>query len=82
MANTTKNNKMYIALMDSESFSWIALGTTKTNAKKALLAEWNEKAYEPFSSVKAMDDEYGITVIELKPDTAARWQKRSANYVY
>lgn len=79
--------KIYIAQMESESYSWIAAGLTEEESKKALLKEWNKhqkelkEIYErdPFfrahiyKSVEALERNYDICVYELEPGQAERW---------
>ena len=69
---------MFIAQMDSESCSWIALGNTEDEAKIALMERWNKRQRylsqngiidEPWlvGNPKYLDEEYGISVVELEP---------------
>lgn len=65
----------YVATMDTDSRSWVALGSTEKQAKTALLKaynkeqksleEWGYKIAEPFKTVDALEEYYGIRVINL-----------------
>jgi len=68
---------MFIAQMDSESCSWIALGNTEDEAKIALMDRWNKRQrYLSQNGIideswlvdnpKYLDEEYGISVVELE----------------
>lgn len=35
---------MYIVNMETENYSWYALGRTEKDAKEAILDKWNERA--------------------------------------
>ena len=69
---------MFVATMESENKSWIALGETIEEAKDAILEKWNDDQRDMvqrgwlnsptyFRSVNKLDEEYGIIVqaIEL-----------------
>ena len=67
---------MYVAIMDSESFEWMALGTTEEEAREAILTAWNNaqsrlvkmdwEAYF-YESVEALEEDYEIRIEELTP---------------
>lgn len=67
---------MYVAMMDSESFEWMALGTTEEEAKEAILKAWNDAQNTLVSmgwdgnfyeSVEDLEEDYEIRVEELTP---------------
>lgn len=67
---------MYVATMDSESFEWMALGTTEEEAKEAILKAWNDAQNTLVSmgwdgnfyeSVEDLEEDYEIRVEELTP---------------
>ncbi len=69
----------YVATMETESFSWVALGDSMDNAGKALLKKWNEqkaKAKEygcemkGFESWSELNEYYGITFWAFHLNTA------------
>lgn len=46
-------NSVYVAQMESESFSWLSVGETEEQAKTAILKEWNKR-------IKSNSEYYGI----------------------
>lgn len=71
---------MFIATMDTENYSWMALGRTEDEAEEALRRKWNERQYtlvehgiideEEMSkadSVDELSEWYGIYTEELEP---------------
>jgi hypothetical protein len=74
---------MFVATMDSESKTWMALGNTEENAKEAIRLEWNRcqakmeqdgyKHAETFSSIEEMEEEYDINAYALEAGQAISW---------
>lgn len=70
-----KTLNYYVATMDTDSRSWVALGSSEKSAKVALLKaynkeqksfeEWGYKVAEPFKTVDELDEYYGIRVTYL-----------------
>ncbi len=69
---------MFVATMESESLSWVALGNTENEAKYALAKRWNERQMhlvqngiidEPWliGNPKHLEEEYGINIWQLEP---------------
>ena len=69
---------MFVATMESESCSWIALGITENDAKEALMERWNSHQAHLYqngtinapwyvSNPKYLEEEYGVLVIRLQP---------------
>lgn len=69
---------MFIATMESESCSWVALGNTEDEAKIALMERWNKRQRHLkqngtinqtwiINNPKYLEEEYGIRVVELQP---------------
>lgn len=68
---------MYVAIMESETTEWVALGETKREAKEAISDKWNEVQRtlvqngwineSDTMSVNKLDEYYGITAYELNP---------------
>ena len=60
----------YVATMDTDSRSWVALGSSEKSAKVALLRaynqnqkaleEWGYKVAEPFKTVDDLEEYYGV----------------------
>ena len=81
-------NRFVVAMMESESMSWMALGNTEDEAKEAILKKWNDHMtrlaemdmYEHFDwesnkyeSVEAMEWDYEITTVRLAPGECEAW---------
>ena len=79
---------MYVAMMESESMSWMALGNTEDEAKEAILKKWNEHMdnlakydnygqYDwesgKYESVEMMEMDYDICVMGLTPGVCEAW---------
>lgn len=62
-----KKQKRFIAIMNSESFEWIALGDTEAEAKEAIRKAWNKRdAYKRERlTLEELEDWYGIGIYEL-----------------
>lgn len=70
-----KTLNFYVATMDTDSRSWVALGSSEKSAKVALLKaynkeqklleEWGYKVAEPFKKVADLEEYYGIRVTYL-----------------
>lgn len=70
-----KTLNYYVATMDTDSRSWVALGNSEKSAKVALLKaynkeqksleEWGYKVAEPFEKVADFEEWYGIRVTYL-----------------
>ncbi len=69
---------MFVAIMDSETCAWYALGNTENEAKYALVERWNKRQMylsqngmidEPWlvCNPKYLEEEYGITIAKLNP---------------
>lgn len=56
---------MYIALMDSENYSWIGCGTTERKANEAVLREWNSSDVREKITLDVLEDYYGIWCCKL-----------------
>jgi len=48
---------MYVAIMESESFSWIAIGVREKQAKQAILDRWNKRQ---LLAKRSMKDLFGF----------------------
>lgn len=63
------NSKIFIAIMNSENYTWVSWGKTEESAKRGILKEWNRQAKEcPWMlkmSLKALEEYYGFNVSEL-----------------
>lgn len=80
---------MFVAMMDSESRTWVALGKTEAEAKNAILAEWNELQRKMednrwmrdfdrgggfyYDTAEDLEEDYQITVVELKAGECQHW---------
>lgn len=79
---------MYVAMMESETMSWMALGTTREEAKEAILKKWNEHMdrvakydnyghYDwesnKYDSVEMLEMDYDICSIRLNPGECEAW---------
>lgn len=80
---------MYVAMMDSESRTWVALGKTEAEAKNAILTAWNEhqqtmesnrwmRDFENdggfyYETAEDLEEDYQITVVELKAGECQHW---------
>lgn len=75
---------MYIATMDSESKTWIALGGTTEEAKGAILNKWNYEQREMvargyleeatiFESVEDLEEEYEINTVNVPRGGCVNW---------
>lgn len=56
-------NGIWVALMESENYTWKAIGLTKSEAKDTIAKEWNEgKGYErrDAMTLKELEEYYGI----------------------
>lgn len=56
-------NGVWIATMDSERYSWRAIGLTKDEAKGAIVKEWNEgvgNEYREQVTLEELEEYYGI----------------------
>lgn len=58
---------IYVARMETEIFSWIAFGKTEGAAKRAIVKEWNKSPHREKTTVKELEDYYGINVIQAIP---------------
>lgn len=56
---------MYMAMMESESYTWIAFGSTPNRAKKAIKKKWDENPYVYPMTLEELDENYSIRVIEV-----------------
>ena len=75
---------MFVATMESESLSWMALGETEEDAENAILEKWNlhqrnlvnngwKNSPDYYMSAKRLEEEYGITVTELEVNECKYW---------
>ena len=75
---------MFIAQMDSESLSWLAIGETEDEALEALRKRWNERQRKLLQDgwinkpdivgrISVLEEWYGINVTELKPGECECW---------
>ena len=71
---------MVTAIMESESFTWIAHGNTEEEAKEAILREWNRRQLKLRRTIpewtpviyKTMEDfeaDYDIEIFDMAPGT-------------
>lgn len=61
--------KLYMAMMESESYTWVAFGTSPNRAKKAIKKRWDE--FNPYAEPMTLDqleEAYEIKVIEVVKD--------------
>lgn len=63
-------DKIWVAIMDSENYTWVACGETRQKALKAIQQKWNSdvgKSYSPLEKItlREMEEEYGVSVYEL-----------------
>ena len=58
--------KHYLAEMETEHYSWKAIGTTPEQAKRAILKAWNSDDWREKMTLQGLDDWYGISIYELK----------------
>ena len=63
---------MFIAQMESENYSWIAIGETEKEAKEAIVNKWNDSTREPMT-VEKLDEYYGIATMSLKKGECVVW---------
>lgn len=63
---------MYLVIMDTEHYSFIAVGETEEKAKRALVKKFNERAPKR-ATRKALEEWYGISVYEIKQNTCIRF---------
>ena len=70
---------MFIAIMESETRTWYALAKTESDAKEAIREKWNNEQYalvqngwknkpDTYSSVKKLEEDYDISVVEIQED--------------
>lgn len=79
---------MFIALMESETCTWISKGDTAQDAKKALLKEWNKRQdtmkrydkkhgvindYYKYATPEELEDYYGINIIDFSKTNCEVW---------
>ena len=75
---------MFVAIMESEHYSWMALGNTEEQAMDAIREAWNKHQrgvfkrdgdFEmlSFETNEDLNNYYGIWVEELKPGQC-KWQ--------
>lgn len=80
---------MFIATMDSESRSWVALGQTEEEAKDAILTAWNEHQHKLngnrwmrdypaeggffYDTAEDLEEDYQITVVRLNAGECVHW---------
>ncbi len=57
---------MYIALMDSENYSWIGCGQTEKKAKEAIVKEWNRSDIREKITLSELEDSYSINCYWLE----------------
>jgi len=57
--------KMYMAMMESESYTWIAFGSTAHKAKMAIKRKWDKHPYTYKMTLKELEEEYGIKILEV-----------------
>lgn len=55
---------MYMAMMESENYTWIAFGSTPNRAKKAIEKKWNDGMRESMTLAE-LEEYYCIRVIEV-----------------
>ena len=75
---------MFVAQMNSESYSWIALGETREQAGEAIRKKWNKRQRnihknDPdfevtiYKTVEELDNYYGIAYFEMKLGQCEVW---------
>ena len=57
--------KHYIAQMETENFSFVAIGRTEEEAKRAIVKEWNKSPYRKRATVKSLEEYYGFYINAL-----------------
>lgn len=60
---------VWVARMESESFSWTTIGKTEDEAVNAIVKEWNEgkdSAYREEATLDELYEWYGIHCVFLK----------------
>lgn len=62
---------VYISQMESESFSWIAVGETPDKAERAIVKLWNSApTRRDHMTRKQLQEYYGIWTYEMGMNTA------------
>lgn len=66
--------KHYIAIMETEHFSWLAVGKTEEEARNAIAKAWNKKDgyHRERQTTEQLDSYYGINVYDLA-DGECHW---------
>lgn len=63
--------KVYVSQMDSENFSWIAVGETPEKAERAILKLWNSAPERrERKTLKQLKEYYGMWTHEMTMNTA------------
>ena len=63
---------MYVAIMQSETYEWVAFGKTELKAKRAIEKEWNSSTREPMTLAE-LDEYYGIYATEVVDGKCYVW---------
>lgn len=84
----TEEEGTFVAMMESESRSWVALGKTEEEAKEAILTAWNEHQHKLqshrwygngyefpvfYDTVDALEEDYAINVVRLNAGECVHW---------
>ena len=65
--------KVYVAMMDSESYSWVAVGETADKAKRAIYKKYKEVADYKFKSLAEFEEYYGLMAVPLDMGECKFW---------
>lgn len=64
------NTKVYLALMESESYDWYGIGETIESAVNAILNRWNDSETREQIELDELLDHYSINVHCIEMNTA------------
>ena len=78
---------MFIATMETESYTWMSLGETEEQVKQAILDRWNKRqlqakqsmkdllGFEPtfYKTVEEMENDYSILCKDIEPGQCEIW---------
>lgn len=63
------NEKIFLAVMYSESYNWCSWGKTEESAKRGILKEWNRQAkncaWMERATLRKLEEYYGFNIMEL-----------------
>lgn len=55
---------MFIILMNSENYTWIAYGKNVSEAKRELVKRWNSSPTREHMTAKELEEYYGFNIID------------------